>query len=543
MSYAELKGFKKKYGFVDSMGGGGTPQNCTALKIVYDTDNNQATMKWKNPKNTYVENQLITTWKETKLVRKKDSYPVNQEDGDVLVTSTTRNEYYTEGYTDTTIPAGDDVNDYFYALFPSSDTGATSCNEDNRFRKCIIYGYIRTKSEGSTFARIAYTDDCEGFTPAQMDFAEGVFNLGRWNDSFVIESFRPCMLREDGTVDHYMSREDQNFKEDGVTPSDVANSSFVGNAMVEEERKYFFRYEDEYFEVFKVSNVQVNESYTSYGFKNWAGEDVNYRYRPMFNGTLISNKLRSIGDSSLTIISGQTAPNEINYAIANNTADDIANKNFRWFTECATDWFDLQDLLILIGKNDNTQAVFGAGWEGQSGANAVSYCKKPGTLLDKGMFWGSNVSGGSGAAVKVFYMENPWGNQWRRLAGLVNLSNILYMKPSAPYYYSATAGNYANAASYTGAGYVNTGVTLSGTSGGYCKETEMKPYGRMPKVMTGGSATTYTADGVYFSSGVMYAFAGGHVNYSAGVSGASCLSVYNTAASAVWAVGASVSYR
>ena len=63
--------------------------------------------------------------------------------------------------------------------------------------------------------------------------------INNWNDnatswkSFVYDIARPCMLKSDGTVDYYLNRDDQRYKEDGVTASDYNNTSYDGNAMVE----------------------------------------------------------------------------------------------------------------------------------------------------------------------------------------------------------------------------------------------------------------------------------------------------------------------
>lgn len=44
---------------------------------------------------------------------------------------------------------------------------------------------------------------------------------------------RPCMLKSDGTVDYYLDPDDYTKKEDGETPSDIANVNYNGNAMME----------------------------------------------------------------------------------------------------------------------------------------------------------------------------------------------------------------------------------------------------------------------------------------------------------------------
>lgn len=55
----------------------------------------------------------------------------------------------------------------------------------------------------------------------------------------------------------------------------------------------------------------------------------------------------------------------------------------------------------------------------------------------------------------------------------------------------------------TGAGYTNTGLTPSGTSGGYCSRMEMaSDIGRIPTVAS-GSETTYECDGLWFNNTIV----------------------------------------
>lgn len=97
------------------------PSPCTNL--IVSGGNTMATISWADPPATEEKGNQIVTWAGTKLVRKEGSAPEAWEDGDLLVTSTERNQYQTEGYQDTELTNG---TEYFYAVFAYSTDGVYS---------------------------------------------------------------------------------------------------------------------------------------------------------------------------------------------------------------------------------------------------------------------------------------------------------------------------------------------------------------------------------------------------------------------------------
>lgn len=137
---------------------------------------------------------------------------------------------------------------------------------------------------------------------------------------------------------------------------------------------------------------------------------------------------------------------------------------------------------------------------------------------------------GTSEAVKVFYCENFFANYWKRLRGLLLINGVYHVKAVPPY-------------NSTGAGYTNTGLTPSGTSGGYCSRMEMaSDIGRIPTVAS-GSETTYECDGLWFNNTIVaVALFGGSRGDGSGC-GLSCWSVYNPATSVYTNVVASLSCK
>ena len=126
------------------------------------------------------------------------------------------------------------------------------------------------------------------------------------------------MLKYDGTVDYYLDPDDYTKKEDG-TASDVANSAYAGNAMIEwgqNGRRIYYK-------VVPDSGSNVNATvYIADGkpdddFKDWSfinnqGVEVDHFYTPIYNGSEISSKLRSI--SGQTPVKSKTATQEMTLA-------------------------------------------------------------------------------------------------------------------------------------------------------------------------------------------------------------------------------------
>ena len=381
----------------------------------------------------------------------------------------------------------------------------------------IRLGFKRKKGESDPENRIEYIYDAVGMTPAYMDYANDVFKWGDWKD--IIESFvRPVMLKADGTVDYELDHDDQNYKIDGITASDVANTSYGGNAMTEFGKllRWVKRTEDDVYEYVIFSNKQVDEDYHAYAHTNSNGEVGDAFYYGMFQGTYVDSKLRSLGTGSP--MASQTREVEITRAKANGTG---------FYTITWSQWQYISDLLTLISKSDDSQTAFGYGY-----ANANSATLANGSMLTKGMFWGENTGK---YGVKVFYIENYWGSQWQGLAGCVLLSGVIKIKMTPPY-----CDTPVSAADYSA--YESTGITPGGTSGNYISAEKVSKLGTVPKTMSGAS-NTYIPDGCWFNnSGDRYALVGGNW-YNALKCGSRYLGLGDDASSAHTNLGSRLSYE
>ena len=158
---------------------------------------------------------------------------------------------------------------------------------------------------------------------------------------------------------------------------------------------------------------------------------------------------------------------------------------------------------------------------------------------DKGLFWGSNISDASNRnGVKVFGMENWWGNQWRRFAGLI-LDNGIYKTKMC---YGVSDSSTVKEYNLTGDGYVSSGITLGETSGGYINITDYSNGISLPKTAS-GSSSTYYCDGLWVNNSIVaVAFRSGHCGNGARC-GAFSLDVSNAASATYWPIGAALSFK
>lgn len=350
-----------------------------------------------------------------------------------------------------------------------------------------LYGFDLTIADSNPATRVTYPSDVEnsGFAKAVMNFG-GAFSYGSW-PSTPGEKFmpRPCMLRFNGTVDYYLNPNDYTKKADGTT-SDVANMNYGGNAMMEWPKIYVKRWESNGVYHFRCSDMKVDSDYECWSNYDKNNKEIPHFYTPIFFGSKDgSNRLRSISGQSNFV--SNTAQTEVTYA-KNNGADI-------WYTEVLSDRELVNDLLTMMFKSTDLQATAGYGVCSASAAIA------PGSMNTKGLFWGA---GDKTSGVKVFGMENWWGNIFRRIAGWCISGGTQKVKLTRGTKDGTTVGDY----NFDGNGYKTiSGVNL--TRSGYISKMKTESFGRFP-MEANGSTTTFEADQVWADSGNgYYAYVGG----------------------------------
>lgn len=384
-----------------------------------------------------------------------------------------------------------------------------------------VFGYDKDNSDENPDTRITYPTDVlnYNYTPAGLD-SNNVFHYGDW-PSNPGELFmpRPCMLRYDGTVGEYLDPNDYTKTIDG-SPSNVANPDYEGNAMMEWPKLYTYRAEINGITKFRVSNVKIGKAWECWSNYDKDNNQTDVFYTPIYFGSNVNDKLRSISGQTNSVSTNTTT--EVTLATANGEG---------WYTEVVADWLLIQDLLVMMCKSTNTQAKYGYGVCSASAAIAT------GTMNDKGLFYGTTANYTTG--VKVFGMENWWGNIWRRVAGWINDGTNQKIKLTRGTKDGSTATDY----NQNGTGYLTIpGASPTGTSGGYIKSMVTMPYGNIPYEVA-GSSTTYECDGLWFGVGyTSYALVG--AGWGTGLlCGAFDARLHNGAGTANSNIGASLSYK
>ncbi|MBR3518213.1 MAG: hypothetical protein IKO10_18060 [Lachnospiraceae bacterium] len=406
----------------------------------------------------------------------------------------------------------------------------------------VVYGFHIDGNEDDPASNVTYLRDAVGMTPTKMDYTAGKFDYGTWGDAFFMP--RPCMVKQDGSVDYYLDPNDYSKKADG-TASDVADTAYNGNAMMEwgkDGKKIWMKIvpdaNDEKSGSVFIADHKADDDFHDYPFHNSKGVSVPHFYTPIYNGAIIDSKMRSI--SGTQVSKTKTAQQEIDAAQLNNAvAADVI-----WNTELFSDIQLINALLILIGKSTDTQTTFGEGLH-TGGSEAINDNFRTGVHDAKGLFYGTNsgaiADGSYGNAVKIFGMENWWGFQWRRYQGHIMVDGVQKVKNT----YGTEDGSTVSAYNLTGNGYISVGATPTGTSGQYLCEMLFSPRGILPKKAdsTVGASSKYYCDGFWFNnSGTRVPSRGGRSGDGA-LDGAFYASLNYAASYAWWHLGAGLSCK
>ena len=473
------------------------------------------------PLDTTVDNQQLCTVAGAVIRKSTEGYPVDEFAGTFVDDITEDSEFY-----DTDVILG---QTYYYAAFPYTKQGVYNRGNSNRAvctvsRYKYLFGYDLDKTDSNPDTRVSYPSDVDnaGFAKAGMNFGTGVFDYGGWpsvpGDKFMP---KPCMLTYAGVVDHYLNPNDYTKKEDG-SASSVASTAFGGNAMMEWPKIFTKRWTDAngvYH--FRCCDMALDDDYECWSNYDKNNNEIDRFYTPIYFGSSVSSRLRSISGQTNSV--STTAEAEIALAKANGDA---------WYTEVLVDRLLIQDLLNMISKSTDGQTSFGSGRSDSGNSSAIGQ----GTMNTKGLFWG-HANGTDG--VKVFGMENWWGNLRRRTAGWINDNGVQKVKITRGTKDGSTATDY----NLDGSGYLAlANATPSGTSGGYIDTMKTEPFGRLP-VTANGSSSTYEADGMWFTNtGVMYAVVGGYWGHAL-IAGPFCVSLHRAASLSNAGIGAALSCK
>lgn len=375
------------------------------------------------------------------------------------------------------IEKGGIVESDVFDTFPDAIRAIPASGSDSRI---WYYGYDLDINDQNPETRVSYPSDVDNadFEKARMDFANDVFRYGGWNFT-PGEKFmpRPCMLKYDKTVDYYLDPSDYSKKEDG-SASDVANVNYAGNAMMEWGKIYVKRWGTDTIYHFRCSNAKLDDGYECWSNYDLNNNEIEHFYTAIYYGTTDNNnRMRSI--SGVSIRGSETVSTMI--------ANAERNGKNSWYIAVLSDQKLFEDLTTMMVKSTDSQSAIGKG-----NSNNTTWIAN-GSLNEKGIFWGSS-SGTNG--VKVFGMENLWGNRQRLLAGLLGYNYKFYIKMTRGTKDGSTGSDYTGIPG----NYIALPFTFRPKMEyGYISETVITSYGRY-QVKNEGSSTTYDPDALGYNS-------------------------------------------
>ena len=525
--------------YAEQSGGKGMPTDiCKRLNIEYDLVNRKVKLKWIDPNDTINSyGQILSSWSGTIITCKENSYPENYDDGILVLNSKVRNQYGNAEFIYDVPQNISDITTLKFRAFPYSTNDVYNKDTRNCFDETFIYEFLYDSKNSNTKGCITKPIGCmnENFTPAKMDYDKNKFDYGSWKNTFIMDLVRPCMLYNQnakdaegnslcGQVMEYLDPEDYSKTIDGNS-SHIADESCNANAMAQWDisRLWFkiVEYLPKKYHCY-VANKKVDNNYKNFLQYDCDGNIKKYYYNAMFDACIINGVARSLSGKAPAV--NATGDAQLAAAQANGKGYDASEERFIVARNI---------LLMLMSETTDAQTAFGTGR--QSGGSNQNYNQlASGQLNDKGGFHGDSNNG----CVKVFHSENPWGNVWKILQGFILVNGVVCLKFTP----NTNDGSTATAYNKTGSGYINTGITISGTSGGYISSIALAgDYAFVPTVVS-GSSSTFIPDGCWFANSIIGFARFGCCSVDGLLVGAFTLHLHNVLSYSTWHFGLSLSY-
>lgn len=436
------------------------PKPCKNLTA--KAGNGSVVLKWEDPEDYTTTDNYPVEWLNTRIVRKTGSYPVDENDGTIVVTSSTRNQYKSNGYTDSGLT---NYTTYYYRAFSCSTDGVYNREQVQASAQLISYRVMTVKinlSNSNPANCGSYADDASTMSSGK--------DVAAWQEFF---GYRPCLFK-DGKVVGYLDPTNFTKFENGKN-ADITSGN-AGDVMIQFPRRGVRISKSG-----KVVTVSMTDNPNDSSFKYYAHQRGNankdYFYLGVYSGCFVGNKLRSLsGKKPKTSTSIETFDQ---YGKANGTGYGCMGYY---------QWLFLQVMYLLQFKgNLNSQSTVGSGYvyyssianTGRSNTNSMIY--------------------GDTNVVKLFGIEDIWGNVGQLLNN--------YYANSSYHVTTTTDDTITDVNKYTDRG--SYGGSSSG-SGYYIDCMGTSESGFTPTCGSfNGSASTYFCEyGSFFSN--CYPFAGGY---------------------------------
>lgn len=466
----------------------------------------------KSARISYTRPSGITS---AKIIYKAGSVPQSDTDGTAVVSTASP----------TTI-SGLTTGTTYYFRVATYNAKRCSLSENSVSvvaREAEHYAFTISDNESASKSKITYPAGVDNSAFTAAGISGSTFSYGSWANAFFIRKLKVVMLNFDGTEAYEINKNNYKQKAAGGTVGTE------GNVMVAIPKVYYKVVNNgNGTATYHFSDVALDADYKCWAHIGNDGAEKDFVYMAAYDGYKDgSNRLRSL--TGQTPLVSATGTDEITWATNNNPSSSKKN----WYTGVLCDRLLIQLLLLLIGKNTNTQEQFGNGVVNASGK------VNTGTMDDKGLFYGTTANQTEG--VKVFGIEHFWGNIYKRIAGWMCVNGSHKVKMT----YGTQDGSTVTGYNTTGNGYVTDGIpAATSTNGGYIKKMKFHKFGLIPEPeQYSGSATTDYCDYEWiYNNGTYYAYVGGAWFNTTGA-GAFFVALSHVVSARATALGASLSYK
>ena len=401
-----------------------------------EKDGSTVRLSWKDPDDSIVDGFVLASWDRTVVVKKEGDYPQDLDDGITVCTNNERNKYWKTWYED----EQENPENWYYRGFTIGSNDVVCYDKRNCF-DLILYGYRIDEQNPDPKTRVEYLGSCDNYfyRNCYMDFDQDKFYWGDWEDTFIIP--KPCALNINGTVDYYISKTNFNFRVGGKEPTNIADPEYDGNFMVEFPAIFHKIWREDNYIYVMISNKKLDSTFECWSCKRADGTYCDKFYMPMFEGTMISEVLRSLGTDAIPS-NNNTVREQMMSARLNEDG---------WDSTYVCDEVLMMLLFPLLFKSTDCHTALGFGAAGGK-ADTAELLVLNNALLDKGLMYGTKAASANGMI--YLGMHNWWGHRWRCAWGIWPAPNgDLKFKMTK----STVDGSTKNDFNYTGDGYLDFG--------------------------------------------------------------------------------------
>ena len=347
-------------------------------------------LTWTDPDDIVKWWKTITAWTSTKIVRKEWSAPTDSTDWDLILTETTKNQYSSSWYTDSTIS---ESWTYYYVAFAVADNWLETISNVEEVAVVVASykTYTITREEKSDMSSWrVYSDDATWMTAWSTDFDEffwysAVLLAPDWSEVEEVVQSSPWTLN--------------------MNSFQWALTWTANNVMIKFPRRWIKMSKTWNFVSLSITNDPDKAWFQYYAFTKWAtAKDYLYLWAYEWS---FSNDDSSVGSysSSTKLKSRATLVRTADCSpAANKTHGEFsgsARNNWTWYSlVCLYPRRYISCLYMMKYWNPNSQSIIWAWFTNQSNSQTIEPWNT--NSQTNATYWSST----STVQVKLFWLED-----------------------------------------------------------------------------------------------------------------------------------------